>query len=613
MLARILCSSVVLLLAMSVAAFSQPKRVLVVHSVGRDFSPWDDYARNIREELKLQSKDPVDIFEASLSTARFPDGNEDAFVNYLNAVFSERQLDLIMTIGGPAARFFQQNRQRIFPSTPTLYAALAQQMSSNAPATDAMVSVTVDVLATIDQILKLIPETINVFIVIGNSPIEKLWLGEMRKLFQPLTHRLEITYSNEMSLEEILKRVATLPPRSFIVYGQMLVDADGVVHEGKAAIDRIHAVANAPIFSEQDAFFGRGIVGGRMTNISDVARQSAAVAVRILKGESPGDIKVPPILAASSRYDWRELQRWNISESRLPPGSEVFFRVPSLGEQYRPQLTAVFAAILLQAGIIALLLVERRRRLTAQAEATSRRQEVVRLNRVTTASVLSSSIAHELYQPLGAILSNTEAAQMLLKASPLDVSQLGEILSDIVRDEQRASEIINGLRNLLNNRMEADLQALDLNDTVRDVVRIVSPEVTRRGVVVRTVLATEPLWVRCDPIHLQQVIINLVMNGVDAMEEVPNPHELTIRTNLADAGHVEAKIADSGPGISHNQLTKIFDAFVTTKPQGTGLGLPIARTIVESYGGELWAENRKRGAVFSFKLPLVASTSLSHK
>ena len=604
MITRILFSSIVLLLAMTGAAFSQPKRVLIVHSVGRDFSPWDDYARKIREELRLQSKDPIDIFEASLSTARFPDGNEDAFVNYLNAVFSERKLDLIMTIGGPAAQFFQQNRQRIFPSIPTLYAALAQRMSSNAPATDAMVSVTVDVLSTPNQILKLVPETTKVFIVIGSSPIEKRWLEEMRKLFQPLTSRLEITYSNELSLEQILEQVAVLPPRTFIVYAQMLVDAAGVVHEGNRAIDRIHAVANAPIFSEQDAFFGRGIVGGRMTNISDVSRQTAAVAVRILGGESPGSIKTPPIPAASPRYDWRELKRWNISESQLPPGSEVVFRVPSLWEQYRPQLTAVMAAILLQAGIIALLLVERRRRLVAQAEATSRRQEVVRLNRVTTASVLSSSIAHELNQPLGAILSNTEAAQMLLKAHPLDMAQLGEILSDIVRDEQRASEIISGLRNLLNNRTEADLRTLDLNDAVRDIVKIVSPEVTRRGVILRTILATEPLRVRCDPIHLQQVIINLVMNGVDAMEEVANPHNLTIRTNLADTGHVEARISDSGPGIPNDKLASIFNAFVTTKPQGTGLGLPIARTILESYGGELWAENRTRGAVFSFKLPL---------
>jgi C4-dicarboxylate-specific signal transduction histidine kinase len=217
--------------------------------------------------------------------------------------------------------------------------------------------------------------------------------------------------------------------------------------------------------------------------------------------------------------------------------------------------------------IISWLLTERRRRYFAQAEANSRRREVVRLNRVTTANVLSSSIAHELNQPLGAILSNTEAAQMLLKTSPPDLAQIGEILSDIVRDEQRASEIILGLRNLLNDRKETDLP------------------------------------VRADPIHMQQVIINLVMNGMDAMADEPRPRNLTIRTRRS-AECVEVKVSDSGTGIPGEKLTSIFDAFVTTKPQGTGLGLPIARAIIESYGGAIWAENRQRGAVFSFTIPL---------
>ena len=286
----------------------------------------------------------------------------------------------------------------------------------------------------------------------------------------------------------------------------------------------------------------------------------------------------------------------------------MYFREPGLWEQYRPQVTAVVAALLLQAVIISWLLVERRRRYFAQAEASSRRRQVVRLNRFTTANVLSSSLAHELNQPLGAILSNTEAAQMLLKTNPPDLTQIGEILADIVRDEQRASEIIVGLRNLLNDRKEADLRALDLNDTVPGLVKIVTPEVVRREITLRTVLAPEALPVRADPIHMQQVIMNLVMNGIDAMENEPRPHNLTIRTRRdAERDVAEVRVSDSGTGIRQEDLTHIFDAFVTTKPQGTGLGLPIARTIIESYGGTIWAENRLRGAVFCFTLPLASA------
>ena len=130
----------------------------------------------------------------------------------------------------------------------------------------------------------------------------------------------------------------------------------------------------------------------------------------------------------------------------------------------------------------------------------------------------------------------------------------------------------------------------------------------RREITLRTVLAPEALPVRADPIHMQQVIMNLVMNGIDAMENEPRPHNLTIRTRRdAERDVAEVRVSDSGTGIRQEDLTHIFDAFVTTKPQGTGLGLPIARTIIESYGGTIWAENRLRGAVFCFTLPLASA------
>jgi signal transduction histidine kinase len=605
---RILLSAVVLLVGMTGAAFSEPRRVLLLHSFGRDFAPWNEYARSIREELGLQSKEPIDIFEASLATARSTDVEEGPFVDYLRALFSKHQLDLVITIGAPAVNFFQQHRSHLFASVPAVHTGLEQRRVpiNTLTANDTVVAVSIDLTRAVGSMLELLPKTSSVAVVIGNSPIEKYWLGQMREAIQPFENRVAFTWLNEHSFEEMLQRTAALPPQSAIFFVLLSVDAAGVAHEENKAMTRLHAVANAPMFTHSDAFFGQGVVGGPLTIVANVARQAALVAVRILGGESPDGIKTPPIEFGTPKFDWRELQRWNISESRLLPGSEVHFRAPGLWEQYRPQVTAGVAALLLQAAIISWLLVERRRRYFAQAEADNRRREVVRLNRVTTANVLSSSIAHELNQPLGAILSNTEAAQILLKANPPDLGQIDEILSDIVRDEQRASEIIAGLRNLLNNRTETDLRTFELNDTVRDVVKIIAPEVEKRGIVLRTLLASEALPVRCDPIHLQQVIINLMMNGMDAMDGEPGPHNLTVRTGQdAKSDFIEVRISDSGKGIPESNLTSIFDAFVTTKPLGTGLGLPIARTILESYGGDIWAENRQRGAVFSFRLPLV--------
>jgi signal transduction histidine kinase len=609
---RIVFSAVILVLAMTGAAFAETRRVLLLHSFGRDFAPWNEYARTIREELGRRSKESIDIFEASLATARSGDIDEGPFVDYLRALFSKQRLDLVITIGAPAVNFFQQRRASLFPSVPAVHTGLEKRRVPVETLTekDAVVAVSIDLTKAVEGILEVLPKTERVAVVIGNSPIEKYWLGQMREAVKPLQNRISFSWLNEISFEEMLDRAATLPENSAIFFVLLSVDAGGTAHEEGKALARLRAAANAPIFTHSDAFFGQGVVGGALTAVAEVGRQAAGAAVRILNGEDPSSVRPPSVGFAAPRYDWRELTRWNISESNLPTGSAVIFRVPGIWEQYWPAFATVLVALLMQAGVISLLLVERRGRHAALAEANDRRREVVRLNRVTTANVLSSSIAHELNQPLGAILSNTEAAQILLKASPPDVSQIGEILSDIVRDERRASEIILGLGNLLRNKTAGDLYAFDLNATVRDVVKIVSPEVTRRGVVLRTILAPEILPVRCDPIHLQQVIINLVMNGLDAMEDAPKPHNLTIRTTrAAKAEGIEVRISDSGKGIAPANLATIFDAFFTTKPQGTGLGLPIARTILESYGGEIWAENRQRGAVFSFRLPVVKGHS----
>src|SRR3984893_12512406 len=604
---RILLSTFVLLLATTGAAPSEPKRVLLLHPFGRDFVPWSQYGKTVREELLRQMPEGIDLYEASLVSARSGDVEEGPFADYVRALFAKRQPDLVMAISSPAISFIQKHRERLFPSVPAVFMGVDQRRISRIALTthDALIVTDVDFNLIIENILKLLPNITNIAVVLGNSPNEQYWSEQIHAELKPFENRVAFTWFNKLSFEEVLRRATALPPNTAIFFVLLSVDAAGVPHEEGRAMTRLRAVTNAPIFGYSDVFLGQGIVGGPLISVSSVGQQAASAAVRILGGESPASIHTPPIKPGTPKYDWRELQRWNISESRLPAGNEIYFRSPSPWEQYGLQISAGIAALLLQTAIISWLLVERRRRYFAQAEASSRRREGIRLNRVTTANVLSSSIAHELNQPLGAILSNTEAAQILLKANPPDLTQIGEILSDIVRDEQRVSGIIRGLRNLLNNRTDADLRSVDLNDTVRDVVKIVSPEVEKRGVVLRTVLAPEALPVRSDPIHFQQVMMNLVMNGMDAMDGEPRPHNLTVRTRqTVEADGVEVRISDSGKGIPRDKMASIFDAFVTTKPQGTGLGLPIARTILESYGGDIWAENRQRGAVFSFRLPL---------
>ena len=195
---------------------------------------------------------------------------------------------------------------------------------------------------------------------------------------------------------------------------------------------------------------------------------------------------------------------------------------------------------------------------------------------------------------------------LYLNAEPPNTTRAQKILSNILRDNQRAAKIITHLGRLLKKKDEIELQEFDLNDVISDTVQIVGPEALKKGVELNAYNANGALPVRGDRIQLQQVIMNLTMNGIDAMRDCdPGEGKMSIKTALIDDVTVEVSVEDSGTGIPPDRLNKIFDTFYTTKMQGTGLGLSIARTIIETYGGKIWAENRLGGgAMLCFTLPL---------
>ena len=223
------------------------------------------------------------------------------------------------------------------------------------------------------------------------------------------------------------------------------------------------------------------------------------------------------------------------------------------------------------------------------------------------AGALSASFAHELSQPLTAIMLSAEEAGRLLGAEPPNVSRAKEILGHIWQADQHATEIISHVKKLLKRRSQVEAQEFDLNSAIADAIQMLSPEAKKRQVTLLAMGVQEPLTVRADSIHLQQVILNLARNGMDAMTEAaPGPRTITIQTALLGESTVEVSVSDAGTGIPEHKLGEIFDTFYTTKEHGTGLGLSIARTIVETYGGKIWAENRPEGgAVIRFTLPLI--------
>jgi two-component system sensor kinase FixL len=250
------------------------------------------------------------------------------------------------------------------------------------------------------------------------------------------------------------------------------------------------------------------------------------------------------------------------------------------------------------------------RRKLAELEAQIHRNEAAHLLRVASLGQLSSALAHELKQPLTAILSNTHAAQLLLTRDKVDMEELRDILGDIVADDKRAAAVIDRLHALI-KRGDSRPEPLEANQLIRDVLELMNHELTGRSVRIVTDLSSEDLPICGDRVQIQQVLLNLILNAVDSMaQQMQNERTLTLRSYRTADDRVQICVTDTGHGISPGDEEAIFESYYTTKPEGLGLGLSLSRSIMTAHGGQLRAENHgAKGATFHCTFPESRGTS----
>jgi PAS domain S-box-containing protein len=847
-------------LAITTAGAAGPKKVLIVHSFGSAAPPFTTHSIAFETELTKrigERGERVDLDEVSLDHARYAAPEmEEALVEYLQIRQAKWQPDLVVPIGSPAGIFVEKYRGRLFPQTPILYAGMdrrrltAGALQNNA----AFVGESFNLPGFVEDILQIAPNTTNIVCVIGASVVERYWTMAFQKEFAQFTNRVSFSWLNELSFEQMLERVSHLSPRSFIFLILLMKDATGVTHNADEALRRISKVANAPVNSIYEEQLGLGIVGGRLYRAEFEAVEAARIASRVLHGEPATNFPPQFIGPIGTQYDWRELRRWNISESRLPPDSVIKFREPTIWARYRNWIMVGISSFVVQGVFIGAMVanqVKRRKAerslreseermklaanagemalweldfatervwvtgpmaerigqkeqdtpkfaqvfegihpddrervaaalkksqegsgdfesihrrvlpdgkiiwsaargrvefdharkplrmrgismdITARKEAEERaresegkfllmansapvmmwatgldkmctflnrawldftgraleqdlgsgwaenvhaedragtvktyvesfdarqpftmeyrlrrhdgeyrwisdhgvprydaeqnflgyigscldiseqkraeeealriREELAHVSRVSTLAELGGALAHELNQPLTAILSNAQAATRFLNCEPANTGELQEILEDIAEEDRRAGEIIVRMRAML-KKEDIKMAPENLNQIVREVLGIMHSELLFRRVMPITRLAPELPLVWGDRVRLQQVLMNLIVNACDAMADVPPAERrITIETDDAGEGFVEARVADHGSGFLVKESTEMFEAFRTTKPNGLGLGLVICRSIIESHGGRLWVtNNNNRGATARF-------------
>ena len=360
--------------------------------------------------------------------------------------------------------------------------------------------------------------------------------------------------------------------------------------------------ANAPLFAAHSVYLGSGIVGGTLMSIDELARHTADAAIRILNGASPRSVRVPPQSPGQPIFDWRELQRWGIAESRLPPGSVVRYRGPSLWSEYRVTVLIAVGALAIQALLIIGLLFERRARQRAEIDSRRNLALAADASRRETMSALTNSIAHELGQPLSSMMLNAQALQMMITANRATPDAIGEILSDIQADGVLAAQIIERHRTMLRSR-QLQKKPIDLRAVVDESLALVAHDMRARQIEATVDLPSNPCVISGDQVLLQQVLVNLLMNAMDAMAETPPARRhITISSEVRTA-EVEVSVRDTGRGLPADIIDTLFTPFVTTKSHGLGIGLTIARTIVDAHGGTIAAHNNPEGgATFTVTL-----------
>ena len=620
-----------LLAALAVCTLAGPvharPQVLLIFDEDKDLPGLAVINRNIQQALRTEFQDQVEFYSESLNVSRFNDADyQDVLRDYFRRKYQRQPVDLIIAVMEPSLDFLLRQADVLFPGVPIVFCGAnpTDVEGMSLPENVTGVLMKRSFAPTLDIALRLQPATRHVFVIGGTSRFDRQVQAVARRDLQDFNEQLSISWLTELSMQQLLNEVPTLPENSVIYYLTLFADGTGETFIPHEALTRIARVANAPVYVSVDQYVGLGAVGGHVYSVAELGQHAAAMGIRILRGEAPSSMPIASANAYVNLFDWRQLDRWGIDERLLPTDSKVDNRPVSIWYLYKGYILTGAAAFLLQSALLVGLLVSRaqrrraevlreqseQRRLKAEDEVRRQREELAHALRVTTLGEMTASFAHELGQPLTAIIMNAEAARHLL-AGRASESEVREALQDVIADATRAAETLRGLRTLFRKEPPAR-QRVDINAAIKDVLRLLESEMRSRRIRAQFERGAGPDCVLGDAVQLQQVLINLLVNAAEAISAGGEAaREIHVETRRPASGRLEILVRDSGIGVAESALEQIFEHFVSSKPQGLGMGLAISRSIVEAHGGTLRAtRNEGRGVTMHVELPLLAGTAV---
>jgi signal transduction histidine kinase len=589
------------------------KRVLLLYSEDKAHPAHELTDGGIRAVFRLNKLFDVQLYTEYLDLSRFSGpGHTRAVTDYLARKYAGSKIDAIITIYPAAIDMFLGEVRAGFPGVPIVACEITRTQAENLERSPSRGMTTGVVLGDntagiMDSAFRMRPGTKRVALVAGTSRNDVASESILRKGLEPYAAKIDLIDMTKLPMQETLARVGSLSPDTIVLYSAIFTDGAGQSFVPREALSLISRAANVPVFGLYETFLGYGIVGGRLVSFEQQGREAATLALRIMGGESPASIPFGGEQTYANFYDWRELKRWGLDESALPPDAIILNKPVSAWEMYKLYILGVAAFCLLETALVIFLIVQRRRKKVAETEAARTRTELLRVERSSRMGELTASLAHEINQPLGAILSSAQAALRFLQSAKPDLNLFRTILQNIIQDDKRAAGVITSLRSMM-KREERGRESLNMNTVLDEVLNLFHSEAIVRNVTIERDFNGSLPPVLADKIQLQQVALNLIMNAAEAMSESPREHEkrkIILRTQATDHG-IQVAVRDFGPGIDPTMLEAVWQTFFTTKSTGLGMGLSVSRSIIQAHGGRISAENHPDGgAMFTFEIPVI--------
>jgi len=563
----------------------------------------------IRAGLAGDTGPRIVLYTESLDAQRFPlELVEPELVPLLAKKYRTLHIDVVVAYSRPAFDFYTRHGKQLWPEARLVFDAFTGEKVKDAelpPGAAALVA-REDVTATFALARRLQPEWRRTLVITGTADFDRINEQAAREALSAEIG--EVEYLTGLPQSELIARVASEPASTIVLFLSQFRDRDGKAYIPREVMRAVSKSSSAPVYGFAETFLGFGVAAGVAESYQARGRLTAQL-VRAMIAGAPLD-RAQRIREVPSHCfaDARALKRWALDERRLTDGCDLRFAEVSGWRQYGGAIALIVAVVVAQALLIAALLFQSHGRRLAEQREQAQRYALARAAPLALAGELTGAIAHEINQPLGAILTNADVGDLILDSEGDRRDELRSIFANIRRDDLRASQVIQRTRELL-GRHKFERKEVDLNEVVSELQSLMGTEARRRGVTLQIRLAPVRLMTMGDRIQIQQVLINLVLNAMDAVGELPEAERTVLVSTAKGENVVVLAVHDRGKGIAPEHRDKLFESFFTTKPNGTGLGLSITRSIVDAHGGRVWAESSpEEGTLFQVELPGEGST-----